>query len=76
MEVGADLVGLAGAESVALCATGLEETSTLASVTCTRKQSKAKPNHRKSAHAHFARQTGWNKETYQESKALLRTKRS
>ncbi len=34
VEVGADLVGLASAESVALSATGLEEGSTLASITC------------------------------------------
>lgn len=33
VEVGSDLVRLAGAESVALCATGLEEASTLTSVT-------------------------------------------
>lgn len=34
VEVGADLVGLAGTESVALRAPSLEKTSTLASVTC------------------------------------------
>lgn len=34
MEVGADLVGLASTESMALSATGLEEARTLASVTC------------------------------------------
>ena len=34
VEVRADLVGTASLESVALSAAGLEETSTLASVTC------------------------------------------
>ena len=33
VEVGADFVGLASTESVALCTTGLEKTSTLSSVT-------------------------------------------
>ena len=34
VEVGPDLVGSAGLESVALCAAGLEETGTLLCVTC------------------------------------------